>query len=520
MLKNILKGNAEKIKTLKPVKYNSEKDAFEYNVRGFVEVNAFKGGEKIYHDEGDNHVTFWAKQALINLMRENSYSANGDTYQGIASNADSTDTDRGKKISQRSRENAGHHDGIINIDGTLVSGSPFFFANDNSSYPGFFFNGGAGTADSSPGSLAVEDYIYPYFPTKILLGTGVEFTRYGIVPDINNVSSTTRSSSAIETKIDAVVAATFDGSTEHLTALATVEYAGFAGEVGVDPELNYGSDFFTTNFLAGSSAFSLEDGLNSLFFNKNIDDTMNWYSATWDPESQALLQTRSVPHLISGNFIPFTDDIYGLTAYNYDEGVATYPSISANFRIRKELPHNNSFGVSGAIKTSVIRQDDGDYYNDVDAGEAITTPQDIEGVQYPVDITEYKGIGRPCFVYFKRDEIEITKGDLDSNGDTPDLINSSIDTSIETKITFKAELPEQQQGEYYPYNGWLLKEIGLFSDAKYNILEQTDGGAETTLESIETYKKMPGGIMIAKRNIAPIFKHGNVAIEIRWTLYF
>jgi len=450
-------------------------------------------------------------------MRENTYSSIGDSYQAN-SLADSLAAERGRKISQRSR-NTSNHSLTTNIDGTLISGEQFFHTPQPIQYPAFFFNGADGAADNAPYSAGLDTYDYPYFPTKILLGTGVEFTRWAIDP--SNNTFTTRdggSITVIETNFISI-----QNAEDQIASYSSVEFSGFGGVDTQDIETNYGSaQYSQNNFPDADSGVKYSDYSTGFKFDEKIDDEMNWYSAIWNEggtegTTKTLLKARTVNHLLSGQFVPFTDFITS-GVFNFENDVDTYKIPTTNtFRIRKEIPHNHSFGVSGAIKTMAITKNTGSgaVFADEAETEQMADLVGVEGTSYLIDKPEYRGVGRPCFIYFKRSDILIEKGDvaLDGTGE-----GSTRDDFIETKITFKAELPEQAANEYYPYNGWLLKEIGLFADAKYNFREEDYASA--TQEVKDAYNKMPGGVMIAKRNIAPLFKHGNVSATIQWTLYF
>ena len=69
-------------------------------------------------------------------------------------------------------------------------------------------------------------------------------------------------------------------------------------------------------------------------------------------------------------------------------------------------------------------------------------------------------------------------------------------------------MPAQKTNEsyYYPYNGVLLKQIGLYNDAFVNL-------GERNLAEL-----MPHGTLLAVKNILPFTKFASSEISISWTL--
>ena len=76
-------------------------------------------------------------------------------------------------------------------------------------------------------------------------------------------------------------------------------------------------------------------------------------------------------------------------------------------------------------------------------------------------------------------------------------------------------MPEQDSvnNKFYPYNGYMLKEAGLFCDSKlltYN----------SVVEQFDANPKMPYGIIFAKRYVAPFTKTGSTSVSVNWVLYY
>lgn len=115
---------------------------------------------------------------------------------------------------------------------------------------------------------------------------------------------------------------------------------------------------------------------------------------------------------------------------------------------------------------------------------------------------KYRGAGKPAFIYF------------DKSTTTTD-INLKADTSIKynNKIEYRIEMPSQgagtgNNGAYYPYNGWQLKQIGLYNDAILPAVNSND--KERNL--------MPSGTLLAIKNISPFTKTGDEKVVLTWTL--
>ncbi len=210
-------------------------------------------------------------------------------------------------------------------------------------------------------------------------------------------------------------------------------------------------------------------------FDANIEDSKNSYSN--DFSGDTLQKRKSI------------NDIYAATLVT--------PVIT-----------DNSFGITGAIKHSL-------YETSPMPGGDSAHLEIVSGNFFADD--EHKGIGYPCFIYARRDNRFYQSGTE---------VGLSYDSHVENKITFTVTMPEQtgaNAGKFYPYNGFTLKEAGLFCDAKFilkNTQPTSDGeGDDSPQEEFDNWMSMPYGIMYAKRYIAPITKSQNVGITARWTLY-
>lgn len=219
-----------------------------------------------------------------------------------------------------------------------------------------------------------------------------------------------------------------------------------------DIEGYYGSNpTILSNFLG--------ENVNSTNFTQNIDNATNYYSNTLNFAGTALEQTRTIqPNS--------TNQITG--------------DISAN-----------ETGITGAIKNCLIT-DTASQTENYD----FTTTFMAKGL--------YRGVGRPCFLYAQR---------LPANFATSSIIPgfthiSQEDASVyEDKFTYSVIMPQNSSNSFYPYNGWILREAGLFTDS---VLRIKDGPPNFA---------MPVGVMLAKRYITPVIKTPDVEIEMRWSIF-
>jgi hypothetical protein len=327
--------------------------------------------------------------------------------------------------SSRSIVNNDHQEGIKNADGTLVSGDQYLGGNDDyyDSLNGYHkhFNRPANLDVSPSSGDAATDFIFPFFPTKMLFGTGVEFASW-----------------------DDVRAAGRDGAETDITSYLHPKNGGW----------------------------------DETSFNMNISNITNYYSNIWNQVDKELTKARTVNDVYSGV-------VAGAT------------------------PSEEDFGIPGAIKDATYRG----------AGEG-NKLETVDGKQFATG--SYRGIGRPSYIFCTRNrfmkegsEVRLQTG------------STAGTTDLESKITFSVVMPEQTTGEFYPYNGYTLKIAGLFADARMllgNFVPQDNyvsapTESDLTENEYANYMKQPGGIMWAKRKIAPIYKSHDVKITAQWTIY-
>lgn len=375
-------------------------------LRGELEIIGYKNGKQFHYEKGPNTVTVFAKHATMHLLSGESFTSHGEQRLFDVDDATAhTSTDVGEGT---------------NKDGTLISGEQYF--SDNSS-PDFDVASrwSRSTVDAQTvlGDTGDTDEVikYPFFPTKLLFGTGVEFQNWATL-----------------------------GSTY--------------------PEYQ--------------QAY-IDDGWDSTAFNANITNVGNDYSNEWT--GSALQQKRTM------------NDIFA--------GTLTTPVIQ-----------DTDFGISGAIKDGLYEDASlsRGQLNAGGSGSGTIKTEFLDGNEFLV--REWRGVGRPAFIYARRDSRFFQTGSE---------VQLSSDSYLENKITFTVVMPEQtgtEAGIFYPYNGYTLKVAGLFCDARI-LLQNTipvGGGVDHPTEA-ENYNKMPYGMLFAKRYISPIAKDHNVSITARWTIY-
>ena len=414
-------------------KKNKEIDPMNVSLMdGFVDIKGYKtmpdGSKKlVYHDCGDNVVTDWMRHAIMVMLTGSNFSANGKTsFDGSATAAASRastagitmpnvnyhDKDRGENVSGKCGKN---------LDSYLLNGKQYFW------------NGGTKDGETSDltdkySQSTLSTNKYAYFPTKILFGTGKEYSSWDVLQTENETANAT-------------------WYTEMLNS--------------------YGGDVTT-------AAYN---------FDTNIDLNCNTYSGS-----------------ISKNIYTGNGLITKMRTVND-------PDNSSNI-ITTTSTMNKNYGVVGAIKTPYF-----DGYEDKELLQS--TLSDSGKLLKPIN----RGVGRPCFIYFNtpQDNGSVKEGwDQESTAEV--ALSKDSSSNYLNKITFTINMPSQDAssgavGAYYPYNGYALKQIGLFNDARI-----TSGvGADNDANSYP-YLNMPCGMLLAIKNITSIQKTADVNLVLTWTL--
>lgn len=413
MLKDILSKFNKKNENKEPLKINI--------MDGFVDIKGYKvakdGSKKlIYHDCGDNVVTDWMRHTIMVMLTGSVYSKNGNSQ--LTSSTAETSRTSAESFSMLG-STVDYHNGIKgsgkNLDGYLLNGKQFFFDYNEI------------TEKYSKPADSLIDNKYALFPTKVLFGTGKEYSSWEILQTENETANAT-------------------WYTEMLNS--------------------YGGDVTTAK--------------NN--FDTNIDLTCNTFSGS-----------------ISKNIYSGNGNITKMRTVND-------PDSSSNI-ISTTSTMNKNYGVVGAIKTI--------YFDEAqDNAYLQTTLSDSGKLLKPVN----RGVGRPCFIYFNTPQ---NNGNVTEGWDeaTSEVSLSKDNSSLYlNKITFSITMPAQSAaenavGKYYPYNGYTLKQMGLYNDA--HLTTATDSSNDLTSYP---YNNMKHGMLLAIKNITSFQKTADVEIKLTWTL--
>ena len=156
-----------------------------------------------------------------------------------------------------------------------------------------------------------------------------------------------------------------------------------------------------------------------------------------------------------------------------------------------------NYNVVGAIKTT---------YTGEDNSKLMPSISEVGKLLKP----EWRGVGRPCFIYFTQH--------LNLGANQSEIFLSKDSSSdFLNKITFKVVMPAQNAtndaiGKYYPYNGYTLKQMGLYNDA---YLDPSMGNDNPDSYA---YTNMCCGMLLALKNITSFTKTDDNEMTITWTL--
>ena len=426
MLKDLFKkNNNSESNNLKEKIANSLMD-------GYVDIKAYRYNDKnekklVYHDTGDNTVTNWMRHVIMQLLAGVPLSINGSGFnEQISDSACNNDN--------CTTYSSANHSELKNLDGCCISDADYQYLHNSQ---GVVTN-----------YIALDGHNYPLFPTKVLLGTGKEYTSWENLQEENEQNNATWYSEMVE---------------------------------------GYGS---------GEGEASAKDQVNNLIEGQSI--CCNTYSATVGAQNV---------YSGNGSLVP------AITVNDPDPAVL------------EESPANlaNRYGVVGAIKTAYLPDgsDIGGFILEPSGSTRVTVNELLNPTvsdSGKLLKSRYRGVGRPCFIYFNRTRTSAEEGyKLDYSKQTSGVyLSKENKTSIPylNRITFRVVMPAQRgsdsNGSYYPYNGYTLKQVGLFNDALISIQE---GVPNSSL-----WPKMPCGMMLAVKNIASFTKTADEEINFTWTL--
>ena len=229
-----------------------------------------------------------------------------------------------------------------------------------------------------------------------------------------------------------------------------------------------------------------------------------------------------------------------LNTTNYMQNVGLSPNViltnwySANpFRCRtlqpatteplSESPESSDTAIKGAIKNCYITNaNDSSKYNPATK------------MAYP----EFRGYGYPAFIYATRKTTDFYK--TTDNESTYYQKNDVFDSEpYETELTYTVVMPAQPVNSndvttFYPYNGWILKQAGLFCDSRYMLrsrnndpdlgeaafISKVNSGDITSSENAKAYRDSIGGQMLFTRNLSsPIMKTADTEVAFVWHIF-
>ncbi len=177
-------------------------------------------------------------------------------------------------------------------------------------------------------------------------------------------------------------------------------------------------------------------------------------------------------------------------------------SILANI---KQTFSPTSTSLAGAIKNN--------FYTNSDTITMFETGLGPTNSGYKINTTN-RGIGAPAFIYIDRASID--------NGEASNIYINKTTGVISNRITFQITMPAQLgPNYYYPYNGYYLREAGLFTDARFyhdtSLASNTVPAAAG--DELNAYNALLFGSLLAKRRIATVYKAFDNSYTFSWTLY-
>lgn len=143
-------------------------------ITGELELVGRRGGEVIYYDKGYNTVTVWAKHATMHLLTGEAFSSHGRSRYFDSDSLNTGSDHSATGVGQ------GH-----NPDGTLLSGQQYFTANATGGYAEdtMWTQSTVNTATADGDRSDTDSEMkFPFFPSKMLFGTGFEYANWTSIP--------------------------------------------------------------------------------------------------------------------------------------------------------------------------------------------------------------------------------------------------------------------------------------------------------------------------------------------------
>lgn len=190
-------------------------------------------------------------------------------------------------------------------------------------------------------------------------------------------------------------------------------------------------------------------------------------------------------------------------------------------------PDSGDTAIKGAIKNCYITSTSEDDKNKYNPSTKMAFP-------------DYRGYGYPAFIYATRSTDTFYKSSKD-NTNVFYQKNDIFDVEpYETELTYTVVMPAQPvnsnriEDSYYPYNGWILKQAGLFCDSRYMLrsrnndpdlgeakfIELVNSGNKDDSNSAHIYRDSVGGQMLFTRNLSsPIMKTADTEIAFVWHIF-
>jgi len=395
---------------------------------GYVDIKAYKHNEDgskklVYHDTGDNTITQWMRQTIMLLLSGYSLSLDGNTTYNTSTSPKSSE--------QITKPNTDLHSESYNGDGYCLNGEQYLWSSsDLVGYP---------IAKNSTLYNSTDGNLYALFPTKVLLGTGCEYTDWDSLKEANEEANSTWYTN--------IVKLYGDGDEDQ----AELNFDKLTGVVeSTDSEVE--------NF------------------------SCNVYSGTVG---------------VQGNF----------TGSGTIQKAVTVNDPDSTSNVSNSSDMSERYGVVGAIKTLYLPTEDDSWSKTILESTISDSGRLLKG--------EYRGAGRPCFLYFNRTVID--GSELDWDKQVSDIyVSKDSASSFLNRLTFRVVIPAQSSGTgevgtYNPFNGYTFKQLGLFNDALFDT-------SSSTSDSSVAKTNMPCGMMLAVKNIQSFSKTADSSIELTWTL--